>query len=70
MSITANCDRSTEAFPFVRPGEEISPTVGPHAQRHIASKLRAMYDGFVQEALPEQFLDLLARLDQNDVGRK
>ncbi|MXQ12399.1 NepR family anti-sigma factor [Microvirga makkahensis] len=34
------------------------------AQRHIASNLRTMYNDLVQEPLPEQFLDLIARLDQ------
>ncbi len=70
MSITADGNRAFEAFPFVRPGEEISPTVGPYAQRHLASNMRAMYDGLVQEPLPEQFLDLLAQLDQNDPGKE
>ena len=65
MRKTADCNRSFEAFPFVRPGEEISPGLGPTAQRHIASHLRTMYNGLVKEPLPEQFLDLTARLDQN-----
>ncbi len=70
MAITADRNRAFEAFPFARPGEEISPTVSPHAQRHLASNLRAMYDSLAQEPLPEQFLDLLTRLDQNDPGKE
>ena len=70
MSLMVNYDRVFEAFPFIRPGEEISPTVGPYAQHHIASNLRAMYDSLVREPLPEQFLDLLAQLNQNDPGKE
>ncbi len=70
MSIIVGCDRVFEAFPFIRPGEEFSPTLGLQAQRHIASNLRAMYDSLVREPLPEQFLDLLAQLDQNDPGKE
>ncbi len=70
MSITADRNRAFEDFPFARPGEEFSPTLGPRAQHHIASNLRAMYDRLVQEPLPEQFLDLLAHLDQNDPGKE
>ena len=64
MSITEDRSRAFDAFPFVRPGEETSPALGPTAQRHIASSLRTMYSNLVQEPLPEQFLDLIARLDQ------
>jgi hypothetical protein len=65
MSISEERSRAFEAFPFVRPGEETSPVLGPTAQRHIASTLRTMYNDLVQEPLPEQFLDLIARLDQS-----
>ncbi len=65
MSTTEDRGRAFEAFPFVRPGEETSPALGPTAQRHIASSLRTMYSNLVQEPLPEQFLDLIARLDQS-----
>jgi hypothetical protein len=64
MSITEDRGPPLEPFPFVRPGDETSPVLGPTAQRHIASNLRTMYNDFVQEPLPEQILDLLARLDQ------
>jgi hypothetical protein len=48
----------------------------PHtAQRRMASKatpewadgLKQLYDAVVEEQLPDQFLDLLAKLDEQDV---
>jgi hypothetical protein len=65
MSITEDRSRAFDAFPFVRPGEETSPALGPTAQRHIASSLRTMYNDLVHEPLPEQFLELIARLDRS-----
>jgi hypothetical protein len=70
MSITEDRGPPLEPFPFVRPGEETSPVLGPTAQRHIASNLRTMYNDVVQEPLPEQFLDLIARLDQGHPERE
>jgi hypothetical protein len=69
MSNTEDRGRAFEACPFARPGEEISPTLGPTAQRRIASDLQAMYDNLVQEPLPAPFLDLIARLDQPYLAR-
>jgi hypothetical protein len=64
MSIIEDRGPPLEPFPFIRPGEETSPVLGPTTQRHIASNLRTMYNDLVREPLPEQFLDLIARLDQ------
>ena len=70
MSISAERSLAFEPFPFIRPGEETSPVLGPTAQRHIASNLRTMYNDLVEEPLPEQFLDLIARLDQGHPERE
>jgi hypothetical protein len=64
MLSTEDRSRAFEACPFVRPGEESNPTLGPTAQRQIATSLRTLYGDLVEEPLPERFLELLAQLDQ------
>jgi len=42
-------------------------------QRVIGRELRRMYDGVAQEPVPEEFMDLLRRMDTQDfdkVGKK
>jgi hypothetical protein len=42
-------------------------------QRVIGRELRRMYDGVAQEPVPEEFMDLLRRMDSQDfdkVGKK
>jgi hypothetical protein len=55
--------RSGEVFPFVRAGQDTTPTVSHHSQQHIATNLRAIYDELVQQPLPDRFVELLAQLD-------
>jgi len=40
-------------------------------QRVIGRELRRMYDGVAQEPIPDEFLDLLRKIDERDeAGRK
>lgn len=39
-------------------------------QRAIGRELRRMYDDVAQEAVPEDFLDLLKKIDQAAEGKK
>ena len=39
-------------------------------QRAIGRELRRMYDGVVNEPVPDEFLDLLRRIDEADAEKK
>lgn len=39
-------------------------------QRAIGRELRRMYDGVVNEPVPDDFLDLLRRIDEADAEKK
>jgi hypothetical protein len=39
-------------------------------QRAIGRELRRMYDDVVQEAIPDDFMDLLRKIDQVAEGKK
>ncbi|MBV8978737.1 MAG: hypothetical protein JO261_09155 [Alphaproteobacteria bacterium] len=39
-------------------------------QRAIGRELRRMYDGVVSEAVPDDLLDLLRRMDEADLEKK
>ncbi|HEX4862116.1 MAG TPA: NepR family anti-sigma factor [Rhizomicrobium sp.] len=39
-------------------------------QRAIGRELRRMYDGVVNEPVPDEFLDLLRRIDEADADKK
>ena len=39
-------------------------------QRAIGRELRRMYDGVVNEPVPDEFLDLLRRMDEADANKK
>ncbi|TNC14120.1 hypothetical protein FF100_08000 [Methylobacterium terricola] len=52
-------------------GEEDDPAAGPgqpaldrNVQGRIGSHLRAMYDGLMQQPIPDRFIDLLAELER------
>ena len=55
----------SEVVVFGGPGQQISHTIGGAVQRHVTTELRAMYDDFVQQPLPEHLLELLAKLDRS-----
>ncbi len=55
--------RAGEVWPAAGADQGTAPTVDHHAQRHIATNLRAMYDELVRQPLPERFVELLAQLD-------
>jgi hypothetical protein len=38
--------------------------LGRDVQAKIGNQLRAIYDGIVQEGVPDRFVDLLRRLDE------
>lgn len=38
-------------------------------QRALGREIRRMFDGVVKEAVPEDFLDLLKRIDESDEGK-
>jgi hypothetical protein len=39
-------------------------------QRAIGRELRRMYDGVVSEPVPDEFMDLLRRMDEADADKK
>ncbi len=39
-------------------------------QRVIGRELRRIYDGVAQEPVPDEFLDLLKKMDAKDEGKK
>jgi hypothetical protein len=39
-------------------------------QRVIGRELRRLYDGVAQEPIPDEFLDLLRKIDERDEGAK
>ena len=39
-------------------------------QRVLGRELRRMYDNVAQEPIPDEFLDLLQRIDSNGPGKK
>ena len=39
-------------------------------QRVIGRELRRIYDGVAQEPVPDEFLDLLRKMDNNEEGKK
>lgn len=39
-------------------------------QRAIGRELRRMYDGVVNEPVPDEFMDLLRRIDEADADKK
>lgn len=39
-------------------------------QRVIGRELRRIYDGVAQEPVPDDFLDLLRKMDSNEPGKK
>lgn len=38
-------------------------------QRALGREIRRMFDGVVKEAVPDDFLDLLKRIDESDEGK-
>ena len=38
-------------------------------QRALGREIRRMFDGVVKEAVPDDFLDLLKRIDESDDGK-
>lgn len=38
-------------------------------QRALGREIRRMFDGVVKEAVPDDFLDLLKRIDESDEGQ-
>lgn len=44
-------------------------TLGDDVQAKIGQHLRAMYDDVVRQGVPDRFMDLLARLDQQEADR-
>ena len=43
-----------------------STRLSDHAQARIGSSLRSLYDGIVQQPVPDRFRDLIARLDAKE----
>jgi hypothetical protein len=39
-------------------------------QRALGHELRRMYEGVVREPLPDEFLELLSRIDQSEAQKK
>jgi hypothetical protein len=57
----------------IRPGENDEPegTEGAHGlspdlQQHIGNRLRALYDGVVNEPIPDRLMMLLSKLDSQE----
>ena len=46
-----------------------SPRVDEHAQRQIGRHLQAMFDGYLNEPLPDRIASLLAQLDEQDESK-
>jgi hypothetical protein len=42
------------------------PSLGRDIQTKIGQQLRSMFDDVVKQGVPDRFVDLLGRLDQND----
>jgi hypothetical protein len=38
-------------------------------QRALGREIRRMFDGVVKEPVPDEFLDLLKRIDESDEGK-
>jgi hypothetical protein len=45
------------------------PALNREIQAKIGQQLRAVYDGVVQQGVPDRFVDLLQRFDQAEVGQ-
>jgi len=45
-----------------------TPTIDRTSQSRIGDHLRAMYDGLMQQPVPDRFVDLINRLDQRENG--
>jgi hypothetical protein len=39
-------------------------TLGPNTMAHLGRQLRAMYDHIIAEGVPEQFAEIVRRLDE------
>ena len=48
---------------------EPKPTIGRHAQDRIGRKLRALYQPFMQESLPDEFVALLRASEDAEIAR-
>jgi hypothetical protein len=46
------------------------PNLGRDIQAKIGQQLRAMYDDVVNQGIPERFVELLKRLDEDHQGHK
>lgn len=40
--------------------------IDEHIQRRIGTKLRSYYDELLNEPIPEKFVELLVKLDENE----
>jgi hypothetical protein len=65
--------RTAKVIPESSLSDELSPepSLDRAIQERIGDSLRAMYDGLVQQPVPDRFIELLSRLEQrNDAGEK
>jgi hypothetical protein len=56
--------RGTGAVPDLR-----EPTIDRPSQSRIGDHLRAMYDGLMQQPVPDRFVDLINRLEKSGDGQ-
>ena len=56
--------RGTEAVPDLR-----EPAIDRPSQSRIGDHLRAMYDGLMQQPVPDRFVDLINRLEKSGDGQ-
>jgi hypothetical protein len=50
----------------IAPTAKTEPTLGRDVQTKIGQQLRAMYDDVVSQGVPDRFVELLSRLDEQD----
>jgi hypothetical protein len=53
----------------VIPEFSAEPTIDRPSQNRIGDHLRAMYDGLMQQPVPDRFVDLINRLEKSGDGQ-
>jgi hypothetical protein len=53
-----------------RGGGSAEPTIDRPSQSRIGDHLRAMYDGLMQQPVPDRFVDLINRLEKSGDGQR
>ncbi len=69
--MTAKREQRGNVIPISKVSTKIPPAkLGRDIQARIGEQLRSMYNGLVEQPIPDRFVDLLKQLDKPDSENK